>query len=176
MARPPRGSGGAAMGSCASVSRVLFPTLRWGRCHLSGIALTHDLDRPTLRGPARRRDGTGRPCPGLHGLSARGVYQATDVATGAGGLLPHLFTLTPACAGAVSLSAALSVAPPFPVAPLPVRKHGALCCPDFPPLPPCGEKSGSAMHRMSMNTTAKVPHTAAAPQCRWMMTSVAPAP
>jgi len=33
----------------------------------------------------------------------------------------------------VSLSAALSVTLRFPLAPLPVRKHGALRCPDFPP-------------------------------------------
>jgi hypothetical protein len=57
------------------------------------------------------------------------------------------FSPLPALRLAVSLSAALSVTPPFPVAPLPVRKHGALSCPDFPPL---FFKSGDgAMHRMS---------------------------
>ena len=30
-------------------------------------------------------------------------------------------------------SAALSVPVPFPIPDLPVRKCGALCCPDFPP-------------------------------------------
>src|SRR5690606_24864898 len=83
--------------------------------------------------------------PGIHGLSARGVYQATAVASNAGGLLHHLFTLASTLRGsAVSLSAALSVTPPSPMVPLPVRKHGALRCPDFPPSP-CG-KSGGAMH------------------------------
>ena len=43
------------------------------------------------------------------------------------------FSPLPRQAGAVSLSVALSVARPSPALPLPVRKHGALCCPDFPP-------------------------------------------
>lgn len=58
---------------------------------------------------------------------------------------------------AVSLSVALSVTPPSPAAPLPVRKHGALCCPDFPPSPPCGGKNGGAVRRMSMNFFAGSP-------------------
>src|SRR5690606_33498149 len=49
------------------------------------------------------------------------------------------------------LSVALSVAPPFPAALLPVRKYGALCCPDFPPSAPEGAKNGGAMRRMSRN-------------------------
>lgn len=68
------------------------------------------------------------------------------------GSYPTFSSLPPSCDGsAVSLSAALSMAPPSPVVPLPVRKHGALCCPDFPPSPPCGEKNGGAMRGMSMN-------------------------
>ncbi len=43
------------------------------------------------------------------------------------------FSSLPALRRAVSLSVALSVTRPFPNALLPVRKHGALCCPDFPP-------------------------------------------
>jgi len=35
---------------------------------------------------------------------------------------------------AVYFSVALSVPHPFPDEDLPVRKCGALCCPDFPPL------------------------------------------
>ena len=53
---------------------------------------------------------------------------------------------------AVSLSVALSMAPPSPVMLLPVRKHGALCCPDFPPSPPCSGKNDGAMRGMSMNS------------------------
>ena len=43
------------------------------------------------------------------------------------------FSSFPALRRVVSLSAALSVTAPFPGTPLPVRKHGTLCCPDFPP-------------------------------------------
>ncbi len=49
---------------------------------------------------------------GLRGISTREVYQASEVTSTAGGLLPHLFTLTTGldrCSVAVSLSAALSV-------------------------------------------------------------------
>ena len=52
--------------------------------------------------PARieRTTLSPEPCgtrrPGLFGLTAREVYQAADVATGTGGLLPHLFILTSA--------------------------------------------------------------------------------
>ena len=42
------------------------------------------------------------------------------------------------------ISAALSVTPPSPVAPLPVRKHGALRCPDFPPRPCNAQDLGGA--------------------------------
>ena len=68
------------------------------------------------------------------------------------GSYPTFSPLPPPRGGsAVSLSAALSVAPPSPVMPLPVRKHGALCCPDFPPSHYW--KSDGAMHRMSMNSS-----------------------
>jgi hypothetical protein len=73
---------------------------------------------------------------GLRGISTREVYQASEVASTAGGLLPHLFTLTTLldrCLVAVSLSAALAVRLPLRVLCLPVKKRGALCCPDFPP-------------------------------------------
>ena len=65
------------------------------------------------------------------------------------GSYPTFSSLPPPCGGsAVSLSVALSIAPPSPAALLPVRKHGALCCPDFPPSPPCGGKNGGAVRRM----------------------------
>ncbi len=52
---------------------------------------------------------------------------ASLVAKGAGGLLPRLFTLT--SPGGRRL---FSVTYPRRRRRLPVRKHGALCCPDFP--------------------------------------------
>jgi hypothetical protein len=78
----------------------------------------------------------GNKFPGkqdLFGLSTCGVYQAADVTTRTGGLLPHPFTLTvPVIKQDLGglVSAALSV-PGFHRA-LPVRKRSALCCPDFP--------------------------------------------
>ena len=53
---------------------------------------------------------------------------ANHVAMTTGRLLPHLFTLTPIFTGAV-----FSVTLLRTYARLPVRKHGALYCPDFPP-------------------------------------------
>lgn len=47
-----------------------------------------------------------------------------------GELLPHHFTLTTTCRGGL-FSVALSVREETHG--LPVRKYGALCCPDFPP-------------------------------------------
>ena len=47
-----------------------------------------------------------------------------------GGLLPRLFTLTVLADGGRFL-----LRLPFPRENLPVRKRGALRCPDFPPLP-----------------------------------------
>src|SRR5690606_31748773 len=46
------------------------------------------------------------------------------------GLLPHVFTLTPINRSGL-FSVALSVSASWRT--LPVRKRGALCCPDFPP-------------------------------------------
>ncbi len=53
---------------------------------------------------------------------------ASRVTTGTGELLPHLFTLIPA----QRPERLFSVTLPYPLGYLPVRKHGALCCPDFP--------------------------------------------
>ena len=51
--------------------------------------------------------------PGVHGLTARKVYLADKITSVAGGLLPHLFTLTPINRGGL-VSAALSVETGFP--------------------------------------------------------------
>ena len=62
-------------------------------------------------------------------------------------LLPALvgsyptFSPLPTRTPAVSLSAALAVNFSFRKSPLPVRKSGALCCPDFP-LPIAGQRQG----------------------------------
>ena len=97
------------------------------RSHAASIDLPSGIGRAALIPPC---DGN----PGIHGLSAHGVYQAALLTQDAVGSYPTFSPLPPPCDGsAVSVSAALSVAPPSPVTPLPVRKHGALRCPDFPP-------------------------------------------
>jgi hypothetical protein len=53
---------------------------------------------------------------------------APDVAIRTGKLLPHLFTLSLR----LSSGRLFSVTLLYPHGYLPVRKHGALCCPDFP--------------------------------------------
>ncbi len=55
---------------------------------------------------------------------------ATNVTISTGELLPHLLTLIPAKPGRLFSSPLLC-----PHEHLPFRKYGALCCPDFPPLP-----------------------------------------
>jgi len=55
-------------------------------------------------------------------------WTALPVTRQTGELLPHLFTLTPAYRGGYFLFHW-----PYPCGYLPVRKHDALCCPDFPP-------------------------------------------
>ena len=55
---------------------------------------------------------------------------AHSVATTTGKLLPHLFTLIPILL--VKSGRLFSVTLLYPRGYLPVRKHGALCCPDFP--------------------------------------------
>ena len=86
---------------------------------------------PPVRMVPENRSGAGSSLP--FGLTVYLALQpmgrtASDVATGTGGLLPRLFTLVPAEPGRL-----FSVTLPRIFTRLPVRKHGALCCPDFPP-------------------------------------------
>ncbi len=65
----------------------------------------------------------------LFGLAPSGVYLATHCCQPCGALLPHLFTLTGACALRRLFSVALSVGSRLPG----VTWHSALWSPDFPP-------------------------------------------
>ena len=56
---------------------------------------------------------------------------APRVTTGTGELLPHLFTIVPTCRNMSGLLFSVTLLYPFGY--LPVRKDGALRCPDFPP-------------------------------------------
>ena len=129
--------GGPSWKACASVSRVLFsaPTRRgvcppfvWSRCR--------QRDRSTYP-PGPGEPPFNPPCGGcswpIWSFSPRGLPCRAACAE-RGGLLHHRFTLAPTSRGGL-FSVALSVTSPSPVMPLPVRKRGALRCPDFPPLP-----------------------------------------
>jgi hypothetical protein len=75
-------------------------------------------------------------CTGVHGISTHEVYPACLVAKTAVGSYPTISPLPDnqkRPSGGI-FSVALAVALPSPTIPLPVRKHGALRCPDFPPL------------------------------------------
>src|SRR5262245_13024317 len=88
-----------------AVSRVLFPrALTREDGHLSGTVVADRLEQPTRGSPLLALGGllvwvTPRR---LFGLAPTGGYRATIRCRWCGGLLPHLFTLTPACARAVS--------------------------------------------------------------------------
>jgi len=70
----------------------------------------------------------------VRGISTQEVYQAAAITCCTGGLLPHLFTLSakqvrggiPFC-GTICQPCISAKLPSFN------KKHGALCCPDFPP-------------------------------------------
>jgi len=180
--RPPRNVKGPATGrcgphkkACASISRVLYPPCGeppssiWSRCHQRDLA--------TYPPTPSRFGGTGFPCPCIPGRPVYMVFQRvgfTKLPCSHTALVSSYLTfspLPPSCDGsAVSLSAALSVAVPFPVRPLPVRKHAALCCPDFPPPAQDGERWSDAQD-VNEPSTDRTPHA-----LRWMITSVAPTP
>lgn len=107
-----------------SVRRVLSRTS--GGDHLSRTFVAKRLKQPT------RRRRAGHPYL-LLGLALGGVYQAGSVTQTAGELLPHLFTLIPLTERLFSVT----LLPPL--GDLPVKKHDALCCPDFP-LSPKGQR------------------------------------
>src|SRR5690349_1285478 len=64
-----------------------------GGDHPSRPAVADRLQRPTRRLGRAALERLRRPCGPL-GLAPGGVYRATPVTRGAGGLLPHRFTLT----------------------------------------------------------------------------------
>lgn len=73
-----------------------------------------------------------KPRASLFGLAPHGVYLATDVTTGTGGLLHHPFTLTARLRG-VEFGGLLSVALAVGFPRLAVNQHAALWSSDFPP-------------------------------------------
>ena len=67
----------------------------------------------------------------LHKLAPCEVYPASPVARRSGELLPRLFTLIPNARDGL-FSVALSIRPEHSGTDLPVRKHSACWCSDFP--------------------------------------------
>jgi len=102
-----------------SISRVLS----WTVIHLGSPSLTTSSDLP--------ESSAGHACGFLFGLAPDGVCLATDCYQPCGALLPHLFTLTGACALRRLFSVALSVG----LRPPGVTWRLALRSPDFPPSP-----------------------------------------
>jgi hypothetical protein len=101
------------------VSRVLFnPSFTWS-CH-------HWQDHTTYP-PALDE----QPLAPVYMVSQPIRCTASSVTTGTGELLPHLFTLVPI--PSTREGRLFSVTLLYPHGYLPVRKYGALCCPDFPP-------------------------------------------
>ena len=68
----------------------------------------------------------------LFGLAAGGVYHAVKLSHSPGGLLPHPFTLTSGCPGAVCSLLHWSFRGISSTAPLFSKGLPALCSPDFP--------------------------------------------
>ena len=105
------------------ISGILFP-LR-GDCHFSRPAVARRLKRPTLR----RR--TSSPFEAEASLSLYLDLQPirftpAECRHPPRELLPHVFTLT--LAGGIFFCGTVCYTCVY----LPVKKYGALCCPDFP--------------------------------------------
>ena len=125
---------GLSSSPCASISRILYPYCYrpppsiWDRTHMRPLATY-----PPESGGQPFSDHlstTGSPVYMVFqpvGFTKPPVLPPTLV-----GSYPT-FSPFPRRSEVVSLSAALSVTLWFPLAPLPVRKHGDLRCPDFPP-------------------------------------------
>ena len=116
-----------------AVSRVLCRWSARGAMAQRCLSFIYGVCRHTSLSfypPTRLADWGGPPsmCAGLRELSASGVHSPMRHRS-AGGLLPHLLTLTAPPWGERRL---FSSAPTDPCEPLPVRKRSALCCPDFP--------------------------------------------
>ena len=105
-------------GKSQPVSRVLS----WTVIHLGSPSLTTSSNLP--------ESSAGHANGFLFGLAPDGVCLATDCYQPCGALLPHLFTLTGACALRRLFSVALSVGLRLPG----VTWRLALWSPDFPPL------------------------------------------
>ena len=113
------------------VSRILFPGALRRTVRRPSISACRRRQAPATYPQARaghpRTPAQPRPGTGPLGLAPGGVYLATQVTRGAGGLLHHRFTLTSPARGGL-FSVALSRGSPR----VAVDNHPALRSPDFP--------------------------------------------
>ena len=116
-----------------SKSQPVSRVLSWTVIHLGSPSLTTSSNLP---GPS-----VGRAKGSLFGLAPDGVCLAADCYQPRGALLPHLFTLTGACALRRLFSVALSVGLRLPG----VTWRLALWSPDFPPLPALRQGSSDCL-------------------------------
>ena len=105
------------------VSGILFP-LR-GDCHFSRPTVTRRLKRPTQKTRTSSPFGPGGPASSYLVLQPI-RFTPSGCRHPMRELLPHVFTLT-SCEAVVFCGTCCC-----PCGHLPVRKYGALCCPDFP--------------------------------------------
>src|ERR1035437_7450783 len=71
-------------------------------------------------------------------------------------LLPRVFTLSPVTRGGNFLWHYLSLRPLYPKS-LPVRKYGALCCPDFPPRHRRGDRTNCCSRKDTNSSRLSLP-------------------
>jgi len=114
---------------------VLSPG-RESLCHLSRPAVT----RPARQQPTPRHRASNPRQSSVYTVLQPARRTAGTCRHVRGGLLPRLFTLT------ARRRRSFSVTLLSPREDLPVRKRGALRCPDFPPPPPV-ENIGSILRR-----------------------------
>ena len=108
---------------CRRISGILFP-LR-GDCHFSRPAVARRLKRPTLR--RRTSSPFEAEAPLSLYLDLQPIrFTSSECHHPTRELLPRVFTLTPK--GGIFFCGTVCC----PCGHLPVKKYGALCCPDFP--------------------------------------------
>lgn len=127
-----------------------------GSCHLSSPDFAIGIHRSTHPGiPLSQKSNEQLFARGLFDLSTHKVCLASAVTIGTVGSYPTFSPLPfdwlrakPEIDGRF-VSVALSVFLPSPVESLPVRKYGALCCPDFPLSRPRCYRDGTAARRLA---------------------------
>lgn len=156
----PRLSAGPRIATCAGLYAGFCPRRRPSPPAAGGPPSIWDRRRrrPRAAYPRPRAGNPFRPRRAprtLCGLAPRGVCLAATVASRAGGLLPHRFThhLCGRSRPRHRLACSLLHVPSLGPKPgrLPVRKHGALRCPDVPPRREARRRPGRRVPNVQAN-------------------------